>query len=172
MIRFANWMTNGQGAADTETGVYTLSDPVPVFDTYSWTVTIPDATQRATWAAGTSVKWLLPSENEWYKAASNQVTVAYTLYGNATVNGAVDISDLSALGQNWNGAGKVWAQGDFNYDGNVDISDLSALGQHWNQSIAGFSGGEGGAIVPEPSTLVMLAAGLIGLLAYAWRKRK
>ena len=26
--------------------------------------------------------------------------------------------------------------------------------------------------VPEPSTLVLLASGLVGLLAYAWRKRK
>ena len=26
--------------------------------------------------------------------------------------------------------------------------------------------------VPEPSTLALLAAGLVGLLAYAWRKRK
>ncbi len=26
--------------------------------------------------------------------------------------------------------------------------------------------------VPEPSTLALLAAGLIGLLCYAWRKRK
>jgi threonine dehydrogenase-like Zn-dependent dehydrogenase len=26
--------------------------------------------------------------------------------------------------------------------------------------------------VPEPATIVMLASGLIGLLAYAWRKRK
>ena len=28
------------------------------------------------------------------------------------------------------------------------------------------------AVVPEPSSLVLLAAGLMGLLAYAWRKRK
>ena len=27
-------------------------------------------------------------------------------------------------------------------------------------------------VIPEPSTLALLAAGLIGLLAYAWRKRK
>jgi hypothetical protein len=31
---------------------------------------------------------------------------------------------------------------------------------------------EGTQIVPEPSTLALLAAGLFGLLAYAWRKRK
>jgi hypothetical protein len=28
------------------------------------------------------------------------------------------------------------------------------------------------ASVPEPSTIVLLASGLIGLLAYAWRKRR
>jgi hypothetical protein len=26
--------------------------------------------------------------------------------------------------------------------------------------------------VPEPSTLALLAGGLLGLIAYAWRKRK
>ncbi|MCD4728661.1 MAG: PEP-CTERM sorting domain-containing protein [Pirellulales bacterium] len=28
------------------------------------------------------------------------------------------------------------------------------------------------AKIPEPGTLVLLATGLIGLLCYAWRKRK
>ncbi|MBU4273117.1 MAG: PEP-CTERM sorting domain-containing protein [Planctomycetes bacterium] len=27
-------------------------------------------------------------------------------------------------------------------------------------------------VIPEPSTLALLATGLIGLLCYAWRKRK
>ena len=27
-------------------------------------------------------------------------------------------------------------------------------------------------LVPEPSTLALLAAGVMGLIAYAWRKRK
>lgn len=30
----------------------------------------------------------------------------------------------------------------------------------------------GGSTIPEPSTLALLATGLFGLLAYAWRKRK
>jgi len=30
----------------------------------------------------------------------------------------------------------------------------------------------GSALAPEPSTLALLAAGLAGLLCYAWRKRR
>lgn len=32
--------------------------------------------------------------------------------------------------------------------------------------------GGGGSTIPEPGTVVLLATGLLGLLAYAWRKRK
>lgn len=38
-------------------------------------------------------------------------------------------------------------------------------------SLSGTATG-GGPEVPEPSSLVLLAAGVVGLLAYAWRKRK
>ena len=58
-LRFANWLTDGV----TETGSYTITGSGP-----NWTVAIPSATQRATWTTG-SAHWLLPSENEWYKAA-------------------------------------------------------------------------------------------------------
>jgi len=56
-VRFVNWLTNGQGKGDTETGSYTIKDG---------TVTVPD---HAALAAEKAVKWVLPSENEWYKAA-------------------------------------------------------------------------------------------------------
>ena len=55
--RFANWMNNGQGAASTETGAYTLLGGTPV----------PTNADDITRNAGAT--WFLPSENQWYKAA-------------------------------------------------------------------------------------------------------
>ncbi len=58
-IRFANWLHNGQGSGDTETGAYTLgalaANGIPLN---------PIAIARN--AAAT---WFLTSEDEWYKAA-------------------------------------------------------------------------------------------------------
>jgi sulfatase modifying factor 1 len=56
-VRYANWLTNGGAKGDTETGSYTIKDGK---------VTVPD---HAALAAGKTTKWVLPSENEWYKAA-------------------------------------------------------------------------------------------------------
>ena len=56
-LRFANWMNNGQGSSDTETGAYTLLGGTPVPSNYD----------TVTRNGGASI--LLTSENEWYKAA-------------------------------------------------------------------------------------------------------
>jgi len=53
--RFANWLNNGQGSADTEIGSYTLGG-----------VTNPI---NAIGVRNVGAIWVLPSENEWYKAA-------------------------------------------------------------------------------------------------------
>jgi hypothetical protein len=42
---------------------------------------------------------------------------------------------------------------------------LDAHGQQWADAV-------GSVVVPEPGTLVLLAAGLLGLLCYAWRRRR
>jgi formylglycine-generating enzyme len=56
-LRFANWMHNGQGSGNTETGAYTLLGGTP----------IPSNGSGITRSSGAT--WFLPSENEWYKAA-------------------------------------------------------------------------------------------------------
>jgi formylglycine-generating enzyme required for sulfatase activity len=71
--RFANWMTNGQGAGSTETGAYTLNNAVSgTALPRNFTVSNPAAT------------YYIPSENEWYKAAYfspvKSGTVGYFLY--------------------------------------------------------------------------------------------
>lgn len=48
------------------------------------------------------------------------------------------------------------------FDSAVGIYDGATLSEHFTF----------GATTPEPSTLVLLASGLVGLLCYAWRKRK
>jgi formylglycine-generating enzyme required for sulfatase activity len=56
-LRFANWMNNGQGDGDTETGAYTLLGGTPV------------PTNAATMRRNHGAKIALTSEDEWYKAA-------------------------------------------------------------------------------------------------------
>lgn len=56
-LRFINWLANGQGDADTETGSYTLLGGTPT----------PSNALTVTRNPGAIL--FLPSENEWYKAA-------------------------------------------------------------------------------------------------------
>jgi formylglycine-generating enzyme required for sulfatase activity len=52
--RFANWLHNGQGSGDTETGAYTLT---------------PGGIIANTITRNAGAEWAVTSENEWYKAA-------------------------------------------------------------------------------------------------------
>lgn len=75
-IRFANWLTNGgQAGSDTETGSYTLgklgAGGVPI--------------NGAGIVRSPSAVFVLPSENEWYKAAYyNPVESKYYSYGTSS----------------------------------------------------------------------------------------
>jgi formylglycine-generating enzyme required for sulfatase activity len=98
-IRFANWLENGQGSGDTENGTYRIDGGGP----NSGTVTVPDVAERATWTAANS-HWVLPSENEWYKAAYYQPAAkggdvdGYWLYPTGT--NAIPTAELPPGGSN------------------------------------------------------------------------
>jgi autotransporter-associated beta strand protein len=122
----------------------------------------------------------------WADDSVSQLTVAYTWYGDASLDGSVDGTDLGLLIANYNGTGKVWSQGDFNYDGSIDGTDLGLLIANYNQtlptsiSIAGSMIDSQGIamltdagikVIPEPSSLAMLAA-LLFVMAGTWSIRR
>jgi hypothetical protein len=90
------------------------------------------------------------------------------LAGDANIDGKVDINDLTRVLTNYNQTtvANGWGLGDFNGDEKVDINDLTIVLSHYNQSIGASAGGNL-STVPEPSGLVLLVAGLLGLVVYA-----
>jgi sulfatase modifying factor 1 len=191
--RFANWLNNGQGNGDTETGAYTLLGGTPT----------PSNAESITRNDGARI--FLPSENEWYKAAYyNPATNSYFQYptsSNTTPNwtaptalpnsanfrGAVghptDVGAYTSttspygafdMGGNvfqWNDTAIGLTRGlrgvPFGFFSNYMLSNLrnSDFAAYNDSSTIGFRV----ASVPEPSTLALAALGAITLLAYRRR---
>jgi hypothetical protein len=65
------------------------------------------------------------------------ILVKYTYYGDADLTGAVDVADLGALASNWQGLGRNWAQGNFDYDASsrVNVNDLGLLATNWQAGV-------------------------------------
>jgi len=63
--------------------------------------------------------------------------VLCTEYGDFTLDGDVDLDDLTILGTHYGSTGgETWATGDLDGDGDVDLDDLTILGSHYGQSMA------------------------------------
>lgn len=104
--------------------------------------------------------------------------LAGTRYGDANLDGSVDILDLGLLATSFGGAGG-WGNGDFNGDGQINIVDLGILATEFGFSAAVTSEvfaalGAGdldaaqaiyAANVPEPATAALLALGAAATIA-------
>ncbi|WP_146575145.1 SUMF1/EgtB/PvdO family nonheme iron enzyme [Botrimarina hoheduenensis] len=75
-MRFTNWLHNGQGSGDTETGAYTIGNGF-------------DEVRSA------SAKFWIPSEDEWYKAAYHDASAgtAGVYFDYATGSDSIPVSD-------------------------------------------------------------------------------
>lgn len=95
--------------------------------------------------------------------------IRFTLYGDANLDGVVNLPDFNRLAANFGSTNAVWRQGDFNYDGLVNLQDFNRLAANF-----GLSAGPDGptpsdwaalaSVVPEPAGLgiiVLCGAGLL-----------
>lgn len=185
-MRFANWMHNGQGNGDTETGSYNLAVGDPTFVTRE-----PGAT------------WVLPTLDEWYKAAYYSPMGVYYDYPNGSDDVPPEpVDETSPREMNfgdlpfWQGSvvftsvGETTGQspyGTFDQGGNVRewtetmFEDQPQVRLQWGgtafSSASGLntSSGVGGGppsaddgaggfrlvfLIPEPSTVMLMLAGL------------
>lgn len=98
----------------------------------------------------------------WNNYAIRVNTVAKTIevFTNEVSRGVIDVTSV--------GAGKK------NYSSYLNNSMVSVGGCYapGGAAILWTDNFQVGSAVPEPSTIALLATGLLGLLAYAWRKRK
>jgi hypothetical protein len=173
--RFANWMMNGQGNNDMETGAYTLNGAT------SGVIT-----------ANIGAQVYIPSENEWYKAAyHNAANTPYSLYPNGqntittadanydfSVGSSTDVGIYSGNASSYgtyDQGGNVWEWNDAVLNGGM----LRGLrGGAWASddshllSSNGYSGGPEAdylligfrvASIPEPTSmlLTMFAGGMM-----------
>jgi hypothetical protein len=96
-------------------------------------------------------------------------TVSVALPGDANLDGTVNITDLSRVLTNYDKTGMGWSDGDFNNDGIANISDLSNVLTNYDKSLDASAGIKP---VPEPATLVLLSIAAIGIVGYAWRRKR
>jgi formylglycine-generating enzyme len=187
-LRFSNWLNNGQGSSDTETGTYTL---------LGGTATPSNGT-TVTRNTGTTIA--LASENEWYKAAFyDAVSTNYFDYPvgtdaptsctgpTATPNRANCQGVVGDLTNKGSYTGSASPAGTFDQGGNVfewNEAIISSImrgvrGGSWfngGSSLAATSRSSSGPtaelgvygfrvtqVVPEPGTGLLLMVGLIGL---------
>jgi sulfatase modifying factor 1 len=141
--RFANWLHNGQGSGDTETGAYTLT---------AGGISANTVTRNAGW------QWAVTSENEWYKAAYHQPASAggdrdnYWLY--PTKSNAAPTTAQA----NYSGVGNTRPVGSYaaNFYGTFDMGGNV---EEWNESIlsGGSTRGTRGGAYDEGSSVGMQA---------------
>ena len=171
------------GGAQIEAGLLSLLNSSPALDSTVDTLmkasyaggawNVGQFQSVAAPAAGMTLGWI---------ETGTQVDVKIAVVGDVNLDGVVNFDDYSLVCLNYGltGTAAIWAAGDINYDGVVNFDDYSLVCLNYGQSVPpaldpaplGGAASGGHTAVPEPGTLALLGCGLLGLLAYAWRKRK
>lgn len=98
--------------------------------------------------------------------------VLATAFGDATLDGVVNLEDLALLATHFGESGKGWGDGDFNADGLVNLEDLALLATDFGfdrNAVAMEALSALGATIPEPGMFGLLGVG--GMLLVRRRRR-
>ena len=136
-----------------------LSTYAPSGVTFNYAQSVNDAGDILVWSEG----------NYDYTADAISYLLTPALFGDANVDGRVDVNDLTIVLSHFGQTGMSWAQGEFTGDGTVDVNDLTIVLAHFGQTAG--SSAAGPAAVPEPAQSPF-SQGRSGLLVYAARRRR
>ena len=113
----------------------------------------------------------------WAEQPNGSLLVGYAVAGDATMDGVVDILDLSTLisSSAYNtGAAATWGEGDFNYDGVYDMLDVADLFSAGFFDQGDYRAARASSVpvaaVPEPGLPATLGAGLLAGMALLGRR--
>jgi len=165
--RFVNWLGNGQGDGDTETGAYTL-------DGYN-------GSAGGDIIANPGARWVIPTIDEWYKAAYYRGGTNAGYYDEPTAS-AYGTVDQYGNGWEWSESvvsvgpvdSRILGGGPVEHENEKEYKECQLCDPSYRQDPAhekiddglGFRVAE----VPEPSSIIALAGGLISLLGIRRRK--
>jgi hypothetical protein len=146
------------------------------------TTSLGDATHHALGMAESSdLFWSFPASFQGDPVDATSVLVKYTYYGDANLDGAVDIRDLYQLACHWKTTDD-WFCGDFNYDNYVDVHDLTLLAINWQAGVGGAPAqpieaalsifGLPSVSVPEPQLIGAACVVCLGCLFNRVRRRR
>ncbi len=102
-------------------------------------------------------------------ADATSVVIGLRRYGDANLDGTVNLADFNRLASNFGRTSAVWFQGDFNYDGLVNLADFNRLASNFGLSASGpgVTPEDWSALasaVPEPGVGTLLLGAVAGTL--------
>ena len=89
------------------------------------------------YAESSTVFTIFPATFSGVSVDDTAVLIKFTRYGDANLDGTVNLSDFNALASNFGQSNRFWRQGDFNYDGTVNLIDFNRLASNFGLSAAG-----------------------------------
>ena len=88
--------------------------------------------------------------------------------GDANIDGRVDVNDLTIVLSHFGQTGTAWSQGEFTGSGTVDVNDLTIVLSSFGTT---YEASSNSGAVPEPSFIVLLGVGALGLSVFTYARR-